>query len=136
MRSVFIEPSVLLLAVGGEHPLREPCRRVLEAASRREVRLHMSVEGGQELLFHRLRRGDREAALRQFDLVDALVVWHAFDIDVLRRARALVAGGSIRGRDAVHAATALIAGFDALVSCDADFDAVPGLRRSDPALDF
>lgn len=133
MRSVFIDPSVLLLAVGGEHPLREACRSVLEAAARGELRLHMSVEGGQEFLFHRMGRGDVASALQQFDLVDALVVWHPFDAEVLRRARDLVAGGGVRGRDAVHAATALLAGFEALVSCDRDFDEVPGLERVDPA---
>ncbi len=133
MRSIFIDPSVLLLAVGGAHPWREPCRRVLEAAARGEVRLHLSVEGGQEFLFHRLRRGDLESAVHEFDLVDRLVVWHPFDTDVLHRARDLVAAGGVRGRDAVHAATAMLAGFDALVSCDRDFDAVPGLSRVDPS---
>lgn len=135
MRSVFLDPSVLLLAVGSEHPLREPCRRVLEAAANGLVRLHLSVEGGQEFLFHRLRRGDLENALRLFDLVDDLVVWHAFDAEVLHRARALVATGTVRGRDAVHAATALLAGFEAIISCDGDFDRVAGLRRVDPAIE-
>lgn len=133
MRSVFLDPSVLLLAVGGQHPLREPCRSVLAAAARGELRLHLSVEGGQEFLFHRMRRGRLDDALRLFDLVDELVVWHVFDTDVLHGSRALVATGEVRGRDAVHAATAMLAGFDAIVSCDADFDRVPGLRRIDPA---
>lgn len=135
MRSVFLDPSVLLLAVGAEHPLREPCRHVLEAAARGEIRLHLSVEGGQEFLFHRLRRGNLEDALRLFDLVDDLVIWHPFDADVLHRARALMATGAVRGRDAVHAATALLGGFEAIISCDADFDRVEGLRRIDPAVD-
>lgn len=133
MRSVFVEPSVLLLAIGEEHPLREPCRRVLSAAARGEVRLHMSVEGGQEFLFHRLRRATLEEALADFDDIDKVVVWHPFDVDVLRRARELVATGRVRGRHAVHAATALLHGFDELISCDADFDGVPGLRRVDPS---
>lgn len=135
MRSVFLDPSVLLLAVGAQHPLREPCRSVVEAAARGDLRLHLSVEGGQEFLFHRLRRGSLEDALRLFDLVDDLVVWHAFDTEVLHRARALVATGAVRGRDAIHAATALLAGFDSLISCDADFDRVAGLRRVDPAVE-
>lgn len=133
MKPVFVDPSVLLLAVGGEHELREPCRGVLESAARGEVRLHMSVEGGQEFLFHRTRRAGLEVALRQFEHLDALVVWHVFDVDILRRARDLMATGRVRGRDAVHAATALAGGFESLVSCDADFDAVPGLGRVDPA---
>ncbi|XVX20085.1 type II toxin-antitoxin system VapC family toxin [Actinomycetota bacterium] len=132
MIPLFVDPSVLLLAVGGEHPLREPCRALLTRAGR-DVRLHLSVEGGQEFLFHRLRRSDPGEATRLFDLLDRLVVWHDFDAEVLRSAVGLVRSGQVRGRDAVHVATARSAGFDAIVSCDRDFDAVQGFRRIDPA---
>lgn len=132
MRPVFVDPSVLLLAVGTEHRWREPCRRVLESAAAGQLGIHLSVEGGQEFLFHRLRRTDRARAISEFKLVDDLAVWHPFDVDVLRKSRDLVAAGHARGRDAVHAATALLSGFTSIVSCDADFDNVPGLERLDP----
>jgi predicted nucleic acid-binding protein len=32
----------------------------------------------------------------------------------------------------VHAATALASGFTQIVSCDGDFDGIPGLERLDP----
>jgi len=51
---------------------------------------------------------------------------------ILRASVRLVADCGLRGRDAVHAATALAAGFHLIVSCDEDFDAVPGLTRVDP----
>ncbi|TWD16844.1 type II toxin-antitoxin system VapC family toxin [Marihabitans asiaticum] len=92
----------------------------------------MSVEGGQEFHFHRLRRTDPETAVRQFDLVDDLVTWHPFDVEVLHLARDLAAQNGVRGRDAVHAATALRAGFADIVSRDPDFDGIPGLTRLDP----
>lgn len=133
MTPVFVDPSVLLLAVGAEHHLREPCRTVLAGAMTGRLVVNMSVEGGQEFLFHRLRRVGPRVAVKEFDLVDRLVIWHDFDADVLRRSRDLVAGGQARGRDAVHAATALAAGFTTIVSCDADFDTVSGLRRLDPS---
>lgn len=34
--------------------------------------------------------------------------------------------GEDRGHDAVHAATAIVAGFDQIVSVDRDFDGMPG----------
>lgn len=43
-----------------------------------------------------------------------------------------MAGGHARGRHAVHAATALARDFSAIVSCDADFDDIPGLGRLEP----
>lgn len=133
MKPVFVDTSVLLLAVGGEHPARDSCRAVLHTAAAGEGRLHLSVEAGQEFLFHRLRRGSKSSAIEQFGQLDRMVVWHAFDAAVLRAARDLVANSDIRGRDAVHAATALGAGFTEFISCDPDFDAVPGLHRIDPS---
>ncbi len=132
-RPLFLDTSVVLLALGGQHPAREACRAVLHGAADGRYRLHLSVEGGQEFLFHRLRRTDHETAMREFDDVDAMVTWHPFDIDVLHTSRDLVGGGHARGRDAVHAATALRAGFTSIVSCDTDFDGIPGLARIDPA---
>lgn len=135
MRPVFVDPSVLLLAIGSPHAWRDPCRAVLEAASSGALRLNLSVEGGQEFLFHRLRRVDRAQALSEFALLDTLATWHPFDVDILHASRDLVASGLARGRDAVHIATALHHGFSQIISCDADFDHVPGLRRLDPVTD-
>lgn len=94
--------------------------------------MHLSVEGGQEFLFHRLRWTTRDRAVAEFDHGERMIVGHAFDVDILRSSRDLIATGYIRGRDAVHAATALCAGFDAIVRCDADVDGIPGPARLDP----
>ena len=133
MTPVFVDPSVLLLAVGGEHPLKPVCRHVLAAAATGRLRLHLSVQGGQEFLFHRLRRVGREQAVREFDHLERLAVWHPVDLDILLASRDLVSRGHARGRDAVHAATARAAGFTTIVSTDGDFDGIPGLTRLDPA---
>lgn len=133
MTSVFLDPVVLLRAFGGSHPDREACVALLESAQTGAVAFHLSVEGGQEFLFHRLRMGTREVAVAEFDAVDALVTWHSFDEDTLRASRRIVGDGQARGRDAVHAATALGAGFTEIVSLDRDFDHVQGLRRVSPA---
>lgn len=129
---LFLDTAVLALAVGGEHPLRNACRAVLQRATRGEVELHVSVEALQELLFHRMRRGRRDDAVALVRDVADLCHVHPFDDAVMRRVLDLVGGGSIGGRDAVHAATALVAGFDEIVTPDRDFDGVPGLRRLGP----
>ena len=58
---------------------------------------------------------------------------HDFDADVLRDALDLMARTPLRSRDAVHVATALRAGFESIVSLDADFDAAGVLRRQEPS---
>jgi predicted nucleic acid-binding protein len=57
-----------------------------------------------------------------------------FDELVLSRAIGLVRDTeAVRGRDAVHAATALVHGIERVVSTDPAFDRVPGLSRWTPA---
>ncbi|MGL5816074.1 MAG: type II toxin-antitoxin system VapC family toxin [Phycicoccus sp.] len=132
MNAYFVDPSTLLYALGDSHPQRTACRSLLDGAASGSVLLHLSVEGGQEFLFHRLRRIGPQGAVADFDDVDEFTVWHPFDVGVLRDSRTLVASGHVRGRDAVHAATAIRAGFVSIVSPDRDFDGIPGLRRLDP----
>ena len=86
----------------------------------------------QEVLFHRLRRTSREQALAEVAALESSVVAHDFSLDIWRSARQLVAENDLRGRDAIHAATALALGFTQIVSIDADFDGAPGLQRVNP----
>lgn len=129
----FVDTSVFAYALGGQHAERAPSRAVVEAATAGRLVLHASVEMVQELLHHRMRRADRDGALRQARAAAELCIVHAFDGAVLARALDLVSATSLRGRDAVHAATALQHGLPAMLSADPDFDVVPGLTRISPA---
>lgn len=132
-RSVLIDTAVLAYALGGDHPLKAPCERIVRAAGSGEIELHASVELIQELLFHRMRKTDRRSAVAQARDAAALCVLHDFDQSVLTGAIDLVASSaSLGGRDAVHAATALRHGLP-VVSPDTAFDGIAGLRRLDPA---
>jgi predicted nucleic acid-binding protein len=132
-RHWFVDSSVLLLASGAAHPGRVGAVAFLEGASRRGDAIHLSVEAIQEVAFHRLRRGvPRGTTLDEIERLRAAAVVHPFDEEVLARALLLMRATHLRGRDAVHAATAILAGFGEIVSSDRDFDSVPGLRRIDP----
>ena len=132
MRRLFVDSHEPIYAVGGPCPQKDACLEILAAAARGEVELHASVEMVQEFLFHRMRRAGRENAVEQARLIAAAVVLHDFDGDVLSEALALVERHGMRGRDAVHAATALQSGVVDIVTSDSDFDACPGLRRIEP----
>lgn len=107
---------------------RPYARALLAEAASGDVEMHLSVEAIQEFVHHRMRRGSLAAVQEASQLRD-LSVAHAFDDGVLNEALELIATTSLRGRDAVHAATALRAGFDTIVSGDRDFDVIPGLTR-------
>lgn len=128
----FLDATIILLAAGKPSTAQHACRSFLEAQAASGSTLHMSVEGVQEVLFHRMRMVDRGTAVAEARDVQEMVVLHRFDEGVLQTAISLVATSTVRGRDAVHAATAIRAGFDAIVTTDSDFDGIPGLRRIDP----
>lgn len=131
---LFLDTTVLVHAAGGQHPLREASRALLVRARNGEVELHASVEVVQEYLFHRLRRQTRAAAVTEARDIATFCRLHPFDREVLDRSIELVETTQLRGRDAIHTATALGQGFDTIVSADRDFDGIPGLARVDPSL--
>jgi hypothetical protein len=131
---IILDTTVLAYAVGDEHPLREPCRRLLAAHADGTIEATTTVEVLQEFAHVRARRRTREDAANLTRLYAAAlspIVTTAADLD---------AGLSLFEQhpelgafDAVLAAVALAHGADALVSADAAFAAVPGLALIDPA---
>jgi len=87
----------------------------------------------QEVVHHRLRLGgDRQAAVADARDVMASMTILNFDREVLNLSLELIERTAIRGRDAVHAATALAYGIEKIASPDPAFDGIPGLVRIDP----
>lgn len=135
---VFVDTAILMYAGGAEHPLRRPCRELLERVATGDVRAVTSVEVVQEIL-HRFRPssvsdvGQRmaRAALELFAPV--LPITHR----TMERALALAALAEhdrLSSRDLVHAALCQEEGIAVIVSPDRGFDAVEGLIRADPSV--
>lgn len=130
---VVFDSAIFVYVLGTDHELRGPCVETLKAVTKKRLRAHASVESVQEILFHRLRRTDRTTALAQARDVARSCVLHPFDEAVMRRMFDLIASHArIRGRDAVHAATALLHRIPTIISPDAAFDGIDGLERVDP----
>jgi predicted nucleic acid-binding protein len=132
---MFLDANVVLYAAGAPHPHRDSSAGLILRAGRGEVRLAANAEMLQEVLHVWSRRGLRRegAALvrRTMGLCVATYPVTGGDVD---EACSLVE--SIRGlsvRDAIHAAVMTRHGLREIVSFDADFDLVPGLRRVTPA---
>lgn len=127
----FLDTSVFLTALG-EHPNTSACRALLRRAANGHLSIHTAAECLQEVVFHRMRVGPRAPAVAHLRAIRDLCVVHPMDDLVLDRATDLLASTQARGRDAFIAATALLAGFDAVVTIDDRFVEVPGLRRVHP----
>lgn len=131
--AVLIDSSILIYALGGPDPRRDPCRRYLRSVTAGRGLAYASVEMLQETVHHRIRRtGDPQIAAAEIREVAPMLIVLDFDREILERAIDLIERTPVRGRDAVHAATALAYGISAIASSDPAFDAIPGLRRIDP----
>jgi len=131
---IVLDTTVLVYAKGADHPLREPCRALVQAIADQRVAATTTVEVIQEFVHVRARRRDREdaAALGRAyaELLSPLLPVTA---DELARGLAWYERCERLGAfDAVLAATAAAAGAEALVSADAAFAELPDVMHVAP----
>lgn len=131
---IVLDTTVLAYGVGAEHRFREPCARLLTAIGSGTVRATTTTEVIQEFAHIRARRRSREDAAGLAEdfagLLEPLLTTDGAallaGLNMFRRHQRL---GSF---DAVLIAAAVSAGAVAVVSADAAFDDVPGLRHIVP----
>ena len=131
---IVLDTTILAYAAGADHPLRDPCRRILEAVSRGALVAVTTTHVIEEFVHVRARRRPRDDAAelgrRYSTLLAPLIATDADDL--IEGLRLFVAHPELGSFDAVLAAVALRRGADALVSADRAFSLVPGLRHLDP----
>ena len=120
---IVLDTTVLVYAVGSEHPLRDPCRDLISAIAAGKLRATTTVEVLQEFTHVRARRRGREDGARLArDYLDVLSPLLLVGEDDLREGLRLYARGERLGAfDAVLAAAAGRSSAVAIVSADAAF---------------
>jgi len=131
---VFLDTNVFLYAIGGPHPQRDACVKLLLRVGDGSLGATINTEVVQEILFVLTRRGRRRDGLKLArDLTslfpDLLPVTRE---DMLSACDLLQRHPRLPVRDAVHAATMLRNNLRLIVSVDPDFDQVAELRRIAP----
>ncbi len=133
-RGILVDTAVFVYARGIAHPYREPCRRIVAAIADGDLELHASIEMVQEFA-HLLRRRNHppeQVRTEALDVADSCVLHDVESHDLRRALDLLVTCPTLHVRDALHAATALRRGLEAVLTPDQAFDSVPGLTRVDP----
>lgn len=132
---ILLDTTILVYAVGGEHPLRAPARQVIGLLRDGSLRATTTVEVIQEFTHVRSRRRPRgDAASLARNLLIALSPLVRPDEDDLGLGLDLFEREEGLGPfDAVLAAVALNRGL-ILASADRSFSAVAELVHADPAL--
>jgi predicted nucleic acid-binding protein len=132
----FIDANIPIYAAGREHPIEEPCARVLRMAAEDPQSFVTDAEVLQELMHRYLASGrwplGREV-LRAFAvaMLNRIEPVHAEDIHLAAELADQHPG--VSSRDLVHAAVMRRLGIDRIISADTDFDHLPGITRLDPA---
>lgn len=131
---IVLDTTVLAYAVGAEHPMRDPSRRLVEAIAAGRVDATTTVEVIQEFVHiraRRQRRADAAKAGRNFaELLGPLLVVPGALVEpglrIFERSKSLGAF------DSFLAATAIANEADALVSADRAFSSVSRLTHIVP----
>ncbi|HUQ43082.1 MAG TPA: type II toxin-antitoxin system VapC family toxin [Candidatus Limnocylindria bacterium] len=127
---ILVDSNIPMYLVGGAHPNRERARELLEIAIARRERLVTDAEAFQEILHRYVAIGRRDgiraawSALRE--LTDEVF---PIELDDVEGARRLVASNRLTARDALHVAVMKRRGVAEILTFDADFDGIPGIRR-------
>jgi predicted nucleic acid-binding protein len=125
---VIVDTTVLIYAVGIEHPLREPCRQLLVAHGRGYVEATTTVEVIQEFAHVRARRRDwHDASTIARYYMDALPLIAQEPRDLELGLTLFEQHPKLGAFDAVLAAVALNRAVDALISADQAFAEIPNL---------
>jgi len=131
---IVLDTTILAYAVGTEHPLRAPCRRLLTAHGEGRIEATTTIEVIQEFAHIRARRRARtDAVTLARHYLSAFTVLVATADDLNRGLTLFEHHPALGAFDAMLAAVALERGAEALVSADRAFASIPDLRWVDPA---
>jgi predicted nucleic acid-binding protein len=131
---IVLDTTVLVYAVGAEHPLRDPCRQLVSAIAEGELDATTTVEVIQEFAHVRARRRGRADATRlSNDYAELLSPLITVTPDDLKAGLAIFERDERLGAfDAVLAASAAARGATALVSADSAFAAARAVTHVTP----
>lgn len=135
---IVLDTTVLVYAVGADHPQREPCRQIVRAIQAGALTARTTIEVIREFAHVRARRRDRhDAALLAYEFASLLQPLIVIDeLDLKRGLELFEEQDHLDPFDCVLAAAVGRRGATGLVSADRAFDRVPGLATFDPAADL
>jgi len=132
---IFLDTNIPIYAAGQEHPLKEPCVRLLTLAVEHPANFVTDAEVLQELL-HRYRRHHDwplgRSIIQHFALLMEERIEDVCGVDVQAAVALLDQHPSLSARDLLHLAIMDRLGVKKLISADRDFDAVARITRLDP----
>jgi predicted nucleic acid-binding protein len=130
---ILLDTSILVYAVGGEHPLREPSRRILKMHAEGRIEAGTTIEVIQEFAHVRSRgRARAGAASMAREFAEALQLIPVRRSDLQLGMTLFERHPHLGAFDSTLAAVGINNRVEMLISADRAFDAVSRLRWVDP----
>ncbi len=128
---ILIDSNIPMYLIGAEHPNKPIARQLLERLVIGGEHLVTDAEVLQEILHRYTAIARRDAIGPAFDAILGVVdeVLPIERSDVERARRLLETTVRLSARDALHVALMQRHGIDQVMSFDAGFDEIPGVRR-------
>ena len=130
----FVDANLIIYSLGGPHPLRDPCKRILEKIKTEEILAVTNTEVLQEILHRYFSIGRPAIAEMVYQSIVQICVT-IFPVTLQDTGKAielLKAYKAITSRDAIHAATMINHNVKEILSTDPHFDLVSEIKRIDP----
>jgi len=130
----FIDTNLIMYSIGNPHPLREPCKKILEKIKSREILGVTNTEVLQEILYwyFSIERGTLGEIAYQSMIEFCTDIFPVRVVDTDKALEILKRVNGITSRDAVHAATMIHNGIKEIISTDPHFDLIHEIIRIDP----
>ncbi len=134
MTPYFLDTNIIMYSVGGEHPLRNPCRLWIEKIRDGNLQVVSDTEVLQEILYRYISLGRKEEAIEiTQSLIELCEEIFPVLLEDIQFAMQLIQKGKAVGiRDAIHVATMHQNHIPKILSADHHFDDIPGIKRVDP----
>jgi predicted nucleic acid-binding protein len=132
----FIDANLIMYSIGNPHPLRDPCKNILEKIKSRKILGVTNTEVLQEILsrYFSVRRKTHGEIAYQSMLQICVEVFPVGVMDTDKALEILKTVNGITSRDAIHAATMINNGIKKIISTDSHFDLIPEITRIDPVM--
>ncbi|MGB9628155.1 MAG: type II toxin-antitoxin system VapC family toxin [Thermodesulfobacteriota bacterium] len=131
----FIDANLIMYSLGRSHPLRDPCKKILERIRAGQILAVTNTEVLQEILHRYFSIGRSTLGeIAYQSMVQFCVTISPITIQETNKALEILKGyRDITSRDAIHAATMINNGIKEIISTDPHFDLIPEIKRIDPS---
>jgi uncharacterized protein len=127
----YLDSNLIIYAMLDETEIGDWARDILEKVQNEEMPACTSFLTFDEVFYKVNKAKGTDIAIKNLDAFLAMRNMRFIDVNdaVIWKALELIKEYKLLPRDAIHAATALIAGAETIYSQDADFDDIKGLKR-------